>query len=119
MKLSKIIFGISILLLLMYSAVLLIEYPSVPETIPIHYSAEGPDGFGNKIFLWLGMAFNTLLLIFIGLILFFPQKMLSKNSDYLESSPEKAIKNRHIFLSVVSVIITLIFCGLSLKEIIP
>ncbi|GEN75835.1 DUF1648 domain-containing protein [Chryseobacterium hagamense] len=118
MKLSKIIFGISSLLFLMYSALLRMEYPSVPEIIPIHYSAEGPDGFGNKIFLWLGVAFNALLLVFIGFILFFPQKMFGKNNDYLESSPEQAIKNRQIFLSVVSVIITLIFCGLSLKEII-
>lgn len=119
MKVPKIIFGISTLLLLIFSAVLFMQYPSAPETIPIHYSAEGPDGFGNKIFLWLGVAFNALLLVFIGSILFFPQKMLGKNNDYLESSPEMAIKNRQIFLSVVSVIVTLIFCGLSLKEIIP
>ncbi|WP_294263869.1 hypothetical protein [uncultured Chryseobacterium sp.] len=119
MKLSKIIFGISVLLLLMYSAVLLMEYPSVLETISIHYSAEGADGFGNKIFLWLGVAVNALLLVFIGWIIWLPQKMFSKNDDYLETSPEKAIKNRQIFLSVVSVIVTLIFCGLSLKEIIP
>ncbi len=119
MKLPKIIFGISVMLLLVYSGVLLIKYPSAPEIIPIHYSAEGPDGFGNKILLWLGVAFNALLLVFIGFILFFPQKMFVKKNDYLESSPEKAIKNRQIFLSVVSVIVTLIFCGLSLKEIIP
>lgn len=119
MKLPKTIFAISVMLLLVYTGVLLIQYPSVPETVPIHYSAEGADGFGNKIFLWLGVAVNALLLAFIGRIIRLPQKMFGKNNDYLESSPEKAIKNRQIFLSVVSLIITLIFCGLSLKEIIP
>lgn len=109
MKLPKIIFGISVVLLLVYSGVLLMKYPFVAETIPIHYTAEGPDGFGNKIFLWLGVAVNALLLVFIGWIIWLPQKMFGKNHDYLESSPEKAIKNRQIFLSVVSVIVTLIF----------
>ncbi|KAA0127901.1 DUF1648 domain-containing protein [Chryseobacterium sp. SN22] len=119
MKLPKIIFGISVFLLVTYSIVLLMKYPSVPETIPIHYSEGGPDGFGNKIFLWLDVSVNALLLVFIGWTIYFPQKMFSKNDDYLETSPETAIKNRQIVLSAVSVIVTLIFCGLSLKEIIP
>lgn len=96
----------------------MIKFPSVQETIPIHYSAEGADGFGNKIFLWLNVGVNIIILIFIGLISFYPQKMFKKDDNYLESSFETAIKNRQIFLSVVSLIITLIFCGLSLKEII-
>lgn len=119
MKSYKIIFGISVLLLLIYCILLSVEYPSVQETIPIHYSAEGADGFGNKISLWLSVAVNAAILVFIGLIIFFPQKMFRKNENYLETSMEKAIKNRQIFLSALSVMVTLIFCGLSLKEIIP
>ena len=96
----------------------MIKFPSVQETIPIHYSSEGADGFGSKIFLWLNVGINVIILFFIGLILFYPQKAFRNNHNYLESSIETSIKNRQIFLSVLSVIITLIFCALSLKEII-
>ncbi len=116
MKLHKIIFGTSVLLLFLYAIVLAVKFSSIPETVPIHYSAEGPDEFGNKIFLWLGISVNALLLVFIGWVICFSQKMFSKNDDYLERSPETAIKNRQIFLSAVSVIVTLIFCGFSLTS---
>ncbi|MPS63540.1 hypothetical protein [Chryseobacterium sp.] len=118
MKLHKFIFGLSILLLAGYSIFLAVKFPSIKEIIPIHYSSGGADGFGSKMFLWLEVGLNTILLFFIGLIIAYPQKAFGKGSDFLETSREKAIKNRQIFLSVLSVIITLIFCGLSLKEII-
>lgn len=118
MKLHKLIFGLSVLLLLAYSIFLAVKFPSIKEIIPIHYSGEGPDGFGSKMFLWLEVGLNAVLVFFIGLITVNPQKAFGKDSDFLEISREKAIKNRQLFLSVLSVIITLIFCGLSLKEII-
>ncbi|WP_312902518.1 DUF1648 domain-containing protein [Chryseobacterium taichungense] len=118
MKLHKIIFGISILLLLASVIVLSVKFPSVPETIPIHYSGNGPDGFGSKNFLWLEAGVNFILLCLFAVPIFFPEKMFSKSNNYLETSSESAIKNRQAFLSVLSVIVTLIFCGLSLKEII-
>lgn len=117
MKLHKIIFSFSLLLLLSYMIFLGIKFPTIQKTIPIHYSSQGPDGFGDKIFLWFNVGINVVLLFLIGLILFFPQKAFRKNNNFLESSLETAIKNRQIFLSVLSVIITLVFCGLSLKEI--
>lgn len=119
MKLYKVIFSFSILLFLGYLIFLAVKFSSINETIPIHYSSEGADGFGSKIFLWFEAAINAIILIFIGLILLFPEKMFRKTDEYLESSLEAAIKNRQIFLSVLSVLITLVFCGLSLKEIMP
>ncbi|KQT24709.1 hypothetical protein ASG22_12025 [Chryseobacterium sp. Leaf405] len=121
MNLHKIIFSFSVLLLLGYIAFLIIKFPYIQETIPIHYSSEGADGFGNKMFLWLEVEINAIILSFIGMVIFFPQKMFKKSDDhldFLENSFEEAIKNRQIFLSVLSVIITLIFCGTSIKEII-
>ncbi|WP_336715977.1 hypothetical protein [Chryseobacterium mucoviscidosis] len=119
MKLYKVIFSFSILLFLGYLIFLAVKFSSIHETIPIHYSSEGADGFGSKIFLWFEAAINAIILIFIGLILLFPEKMFRKTDEYLESSLEAAIKNRQIFLSVLSVLITVLFCGLSLKEIMP
>lgn len=118
MKLPKIIFGISVLLLLVYILVLSVQFSSVQEIIPIHYSGDGADGFGSKNFLWLEVGLNILLLCLLALPIFFPEKMFGKNGGYLESSAETAIKNRQVFLSVLSVVVTVIFCGLSLKEII-
>jgi len=118
MKLHKFFFGLSLLLLVSYSIFLGIKFPSIKEIIPIHYSGKDPDGFGSKIFLWLEIGLNAILLFLIGLIIFYPQKAFGKGDDYLEDSRENAIKNRQIFLSVLSLIITLIFCGSSLKEII-
>lgn len=101
-----------------YSVFLAVKFPSIKEIIPIHYSSGEPDGFGSKMFLWLEVGLNAILLFFIGLIITYPQKAFGNKSDFLETSREKATKNRQIFLSVLSVIITLILCGLSLKEII-
>jgi hypothetical protein len=118
MKIHKFIFGLSVLLLLSYSIFLGIRFPSIKEIIPIHYSSEGADGFGSKMFLWLEVGLNAILLFLIGLIILYPQKAFGEGDDYLEGSRKSAIKNRQIFLSVLSLLITLIFCGLSLKEII-
>lgn len=115
MKSPKVIFGISVLLLLVYIIVLLQQFSSVQEIIPVHYSG---DGFGSKNFLWLEVGLNFLLLCLLALPIFFPERMFAKTTDYLESSTEAAIKNRQVFLSVLSVLVTIIFCGLSLKEII-
>lgn len=118
MKLHQSIFVISVLLLLAYILLLAICYPSVREVIPIHFSAEGPDGYGSKQFLWLTAGMNALLLLLMGLPVFFPEKMFRKEEGYLEDSFENAVKNRQVVLSVLSVVVTLIFCGLSLPEII-
>jgi len=118
MKLHKIIFGISVFLLLVYIIALSIQFSSVQEIIPIHYSSEGADGFGSKNFLWLGAGINFMLLCLLVLPIFFREKMFRDKDNYLETSSETAIKNRQLFLSVLSVVITVIFCGLSLKEII-
>ncbi|WP_294247166.1 DUF1648 domain-containing protein [uncultured Chryseobacterium sp.] len=119
MKLHQSIFVISVLLLLAYILLLAIYYPSVREVIPIHFSSEGPDGYGSKLFLWLTAGMNALLLLLMGLPVFFPEKMFRKEEGYLEDSFENAVKNRQVVLSVLSVVVTLIFCGLSLPEIIP
>lgn len=118
MKPYTFIFCLSVALLLVYAAFLAIKFPSVPEIIPIHYSSDGPDGFGSKMFLWLETGINTVILILIGLPLFYPKKMFKKDNNHLESSTESAIKNRQIFLSVLSLAVTLLLCILSLKEII-
>lgn len=118
MKSPKVIFGISVLLLLVYIIVLSQQFSSVQEIIPVHYSGDGADGFGSKNFLWLEVGLNFLLLCLLALPIFFPERMFAKTTDYLESSTEAAIKNRQLFLSVLSVLVTIIFCGLSLKEII-
>jgi hypothetical protein len=118
MKSPKIIFGISVLLLLVYIIVLSVQFSSVQEIIPIHYSGDGADGFGSKNFLWLEVGLNFLLLCLFALPIFFPKKMFGKKDNYLESSVESEIINRPVFLSVLPVVVTVIFCGLSLKEII-
>jgi len=118
MKSHKIIFAVSIMLLLLYVIILSVKFHSVNEIIPIHYSGTGADGFGSKNFLWLSVGINAILLCLFALPVFFPEKMFRDKGNYLEKDMGSAIKNRQIFLSVLSVIITLIFCGLSLKEII-
>lgn len=97
MKLPKIIFGIAVSLLLVYIIILSVQFSSVQEIIPIHYSGDGADGFGSKNFLWLEVGLNMLLLCLLALPIFFPEKMFGKNGDYLESSAETAIKTDRYF----------------------
>lgn len=81
MKLHQSIFVISVLLLLAYILLLAICYPSIREVIPIHFSSEGLDGYGSKLFLWLTAGINALLLLLIGLLLFFLRKCSGKKKD--------------------------------------
>lgn len=118
MKSYTFIFSLSAALLLVYAVFLGIKFPSVKETIPIHYSSEAADGFGSKMFLWLEAGINAVILCLIAFPLLYPQKMFKKDNNHLESSAETAIKNRQIFLSVLSLAVTLLMCGLSLKAII-
>ncbi len=118
MKSYTFIFGLSAVLLLAYAVFLGIKFPSVKETVPIHYSSGEADGFGSKMFLWLEVGINAVILCFIAFPLFYPQKMFGKDNSNLESSAKTAIKNRQIFLSVLSLAVTLLLCGLSLKEVI-
>lgn len=119
MKSYTFIFSLSAALLVVYAVFLGIKFPSVKETIPIHYSSEAADGFGSKMFLWLEAGINAVILCLIAFPLLYPQKMFGKDhNNYLESSPETAVKNRQIFLSVLSLAVTLLMCGLSLKAII-
>jgi hypothetical protein len=46
-----------------YLIFLAVKFSSINETIPIHYSSEGADGFGSKIFLWFEAAINAIILI--------------------------------------------------------
>jgi len=64
MKSPKVIFGISVLLLLVYIIVLSQQFSSVQEIIPIHYSGDGGDGFGSKNFLWLEVGLNFCFYVF-------------------------------------------------------
>lgn len=78
MKSYTFILSLSVILLLAYAVFLGIKFPSVPEIIPIHYSSEGPYGFGSKTFLWLEAGINAVILILTGLPLFYPNKMFKK-----------------------------------------
>lgn len=54
MKLHKIFNLISLFLIIVTGIYIGIEYPSLPEEIPMHYGLNGePDRWGNKSEIWL------------------------------------------------------------------
>lgn len=113
LKINFVLFWISVIILVCYSIFLGLNFTEIEDTIPIHYSGKNPDGFGSKYFLWLEVSLNSIVLFFIGLIIYHPHWLIKKNEQILESTYESAIKNRQIFLSVLALLITLILCGIS------
>lgn len=113
LKINFVLYWISVIILVCYLIFLGINFSKIQDTIPIHYSGKNPDGFGSKYFLWLEVGLNSIVLLFIGLIIYHPHWLIKKYEQILESTYESAIKNRQIFLSVLALLVTIILCGIS------
>ncbi|MDE3252532.1 MAG: SdpI family protein [Bacteroidota bacterium] len=89
---------------LVYTAYL---YPSLPETIPLHFNIEGkPDGFGNKSKIWWVTLLLTLVSGFVYLIITNLPKIDPKKTA--RQSPElfhKIATILVIFLSAINLVI--------------
>lgn len=69
----------------------ILNYGDLPDTIPIHYNAEGViDGYGNKSFIWKLPLISSLLFIGMTILNMFPHIF-----NYLTEITEKNALNQY------------------------
>jgi|JI10StandDraft_1071094.scaffolds.fasta_scaffold86433_5 uncharacterized membrane protein len=94
--------------------ILLFLYPSLPSTIPIHFSLVGDaHTFGDKSFIWLFPTITTLLHVGLSLLAKYPHTLnytQDINDSNSEEQDKKAIRIVHILKVVVITIMSIILC---------
>ena len=103
----------SIIIVLISSLYLFFKFNSIPNIIPIHYSGKTADAFGSKNYVWFAPVIN-IIIIGGATLCIYKMKIPTSADAFLESSPEKAIKNRQLLLSVIVLISTLLISGLNI-----
>lgn len=110
-KKIKLLFCIPCGIVLLYSIYLLSKYSIIPNIIPIHGYGEKADIYGSKYYLFLTIAINIILLIFIWYLIKNPNKM-NLPIEITDNNKEKIFQNIQIFLVYLAIFITIIFCYL-------
>jgi uncharacterized membrane protein len=98
-------------------AIPVINYGSLPETIPVHFNASGqPDGYGGRGTLWLLPAIGLFMYLMMTIIEQFPQ-IYNYPVEITEENAEKQYRNAVRLIRTLKTIILLVFTFLSFKTI--
>ncbi|MBY6037248.1 DUF1648 domain-containing protein [Fictibacillus nanhaiensis] len=91
---------------------LMLQWMSIPETVPIHFNAAGePDEWGNKNNLWILLVIGSLMWILLSILEKFPHVY-----NYLfltEENVERQYKNARLMLNVIKNEILIFFTYMS------
>lgn len=102
MKLYKIFNLISLFLIIVTGIYIGIEYPSLPEEIPMHYGLNGePDRWGNKSEIWL----IILIVCFMYVLL----SLLHKVKEAQQYNSKENIEQNRLLSNVILLIVSLMF----------
>lgn len=98
-------------------AIPVINYGSLPETIPVHFNASGqPDGYGGRGTLWLLPAIGLFMYIMMTIIEQFPQ-IYNYPVEITEENAERQYRNAGRLIRTLKTVILLVFSYLSFKTI--
>lgn len=102
-------------------AILLLFYPSLPSTIPIHFSLLGDaDKFGDKSFIWLFPSITTLLHIGLSVLSKYPHTF-----NYAQDINDKNVKEQYknviriidiMKIVVITIMSTILYVTLNLSK---
>ncbi|REC74270.1 MULTISPECIES: hypothetical protein [Chryseobacterium] len=116
-KYIKVLFCIPFVIILCYSVYLFSVYSSVPEIIPIHSYGGRKDEYGSKIFLFLPVVLNLIILIFTGLIIRRPDK-IKFTFEINENDREKTYHTVQMILVILSIFVTIMMSPLSFFDVV-
>lgn len=102
-KMTKIIFIISILIVVSYSVFLTAKYPKIPEIIPIHRLGNEVS-YGPKKYLYIPIMINLLFLLVVGIMINSPKKWIKINSA------EITYESISLIIVCISLIFTIVMC---------
>ncbi len=100
----KLLFGISIVILISYLLFLIYKYDSIPNEIVIKRIGNKVY-YGNKGFLFLPIFMNICFLLIVWLVIKNPKKMIKLS----ETADENSYKNMQFIIVLVSTVATIIY----------
>ena len=107
---QKLPLDIASLLSLIFLIVLpFLYYTDLPDTIPIHYGADGKaDGYGSKLTIFLLPAIGTLLFAGLTMLNKYPH-LFNYPHEITEENKERSYRSAQSMISALKLLVTLIF----------
>ncbi|ANX14018.1 hypothetical protein ABE41_018555 [Fictibacillus arsenicus] len=91
---------VSIILFIAGAANLIMQWSSIPGTVPIHFNGAGePDGWGSKVNLWILLVIGSIMWVLLTVLEKFPHVY-----NYLfitKENAERQYKNSRLMLNVI------------------
>ena len=106
-KSIKILFSIPFIIIACYSVYLLNKYDSIPDIIPIHGYGKNTDGFGSKMFLFLPIVLNLIILFFIWITINKPENF-KFSYKIKEEEKAKTYYTIQLVLAIIAIFATII-----------
>lgn len=113
----KLLFCIPFIIITAYTAYLLSRYSSIPDTIHIPGYGGKNDGFGSKLFLFVPIVLNLVILAFIWLIIRKPDK-IKFTFEVKEEDQEKTYSQYQLVLIILAIFVTLMMSPLSFSDVV-
>jgi hypothetical protein len=106
-KSIKILFAVPFVIIVCYSVYLINTYSSIPDIIPIHGYGKNTDGFGSKMFLFLPIILNLIILFFIWLTIKKPE-IFKFSYEIKEEDKAKTYYTIQLVLVIMAIFVTII-----------
>ncbi|MDQ0592520.1 ABC-type uncharacterized transport system fused permease/ATPase subunit [Chryseobacterium ginsenosidimutans] len=116
-KSIKFLFAVPFVIIACYSVYLFNKYGSIPDIIPIHGYTKNTDGFGSKMFLFLPIILNLIVLIFIWLIIRRPDN-IKFSFEVKEEDKAKTYYTLQLFLVIMAIFVTIVTTPLLFSDVV-
>lgn len=113
----KLLFSIPFLIIIGYAVYLSMVYSSVPDTIPIHSYGKSENSYGSKVFLFVPIILNLVILAFIWRIIRRPDK-INFTFEISEEDREKTYHTTQLVLVILAIFVTILMGPLSFSDIV-
>ncbi|MGH1520329.1 hypothetical protein [Chryseobacterium sp. JK1] len=113
----KLLFSIPFVIIICYSIYLCTVYSNVPDIIPIHSYGNNKDSYGSKIFLFLPILLNLIVLIFIWLIIRRPDT-IKFTFEIKEEDHGKIYHITQLALVILAIFVTILMGPLSFADVV-
>nr|WP_315027278.1 DUF1648 domain-containing protein [uncultured Chryseobacterium sp.] len=113
----KILFALPFVIMICYFAYLCTVYHSIPEIIPIHSFGNNKDSYGSKVFLFIPLILNFIILILIWRIIRRPDK-IKFTFEIKETEREKVYHTTQLALVILAIFITIMMGPLSFYDVV-
>lgn len=102
-KKLKLLFSVSVVILVSYVIFLAIRYANIPDKIAIKRYGEHIN-YGDKMLLFLPVFINAIVLLFIWRVIKYPKKMIK----LADTANEEAYNNMQLIIVLFSIVFTII-----------